>query len=227
MPDRQKRIFFKISMFWGALLLCTPHITAQEGPVSSDSTSADTLLEGARFRSAKLQEETQHSDTLVATEADTSSKKTHHKSPRIAALSSAILPGLGQAYNGKYYKIPVIYGAGTIMFYYFDRYNYNYQRLKKARKELKETGAVSDPELEGFDDASLELNMNNYRRNRDYQIIFLGLLYVANIVDAMVDAHMNEFDVSDDLSMKISPSFTPIPTDVYSASAGLKVSFRF
>lgn len=216
----------KKSILMGALLLFIAPVIAQTDTISVDTVAKDTIVPESKFRAHKNRHEIA-ADTLFALEADTSKGKEHYKSPRIAALSSTILPGLGQAYNGKYYKIPVIYGVGTIMFYYLDRYNYDYQRIKKARKELKETGSISDPQLQSFNDASLEAGMNNFRRNRDYQIIFMGLLYVANIVDAMVDAYMYQFDVSEDLTMKISPSFTPITTDTYTASAGLKLSFRF
>jgi hypothetical protein len=210
-----KKVSLLISILAGAFLFCTQTVRGQ-----TDTLQREQLRSLEPIPS-------EPSDTLIVSEKDTNLNKKYHKSPRIAAISSAIVPGLGQAYNGKYYKIPVIYGAGTIMYYYFDRYNYNYQRIKKARRELKDTGVISDPELENYDDATLELNMNSFRRNRDYQLIFMGLLYVANIVDAMVDAYMYEFDVSDDLSMKIGPSFEPISTDMYSASAGLKLSFRF
>jgi hypothetical protein len=220
---RIQYILIKIILWFALLLLITP-IYSQSDSVLNDGLQRDTVISESKYRS--FNETSNPKDTIIASEV-TDTSKTPHKIPRVAAISSAILPGLGQAYNGKYYKIPIIYGAGTIMYYYLDRYNYNYQRLKKARKELTETGVISDPELENFDKASLDAHMNNFRRNRDYQIIFLGLLYVANIVDAMVDAHMYEFDVSEDLTMKIGPSFTPLPTESYTASAGLRLSLRF
>jgi hypothetical protein len=226
MSYKRIQYLFLKSILQGALLLFATPIISQADSSLKNTPTKDTIVTESKFRSYKKGDIP--ADTISGfEEADSSKKKKHTKSPKIAAISSSILPGLGQAYNRKYYKIPIIYGAGTIMYYYFDRYNYNYQRLKKARKELTETGAISDPELESFDKASLEENMNNFRRNRDYQIIFMGLLYVANIVDAMVDAHMYEFDVSEDLTMKISPSFTPLPAPTYTASAGLRLSFRF
>lgn len=214
-----KNFLLTISILGGAFLFCAQAVIGQ-----TDTAFADTLQTEQVHSLRPIPSEP--SDTHFVSKKDTDTTK-YYKSPRIAAISSAIVPGLGQAYNGKYYKIPVIYGAGTIMYYYFDRYNYSYQRIKKARRELKETGAISDPELDNLDDSTLELYMNSYRKNRDYQLIFMGLLYVANIVDAMVDAHMYEFDVSDDLSMKIGPSFEPISTNMYAASAGLRLSFRF
>lgn len=226
MSYKRIQYFLIKSILLGALSLLFIPVFSQSDSVLNENYLKDAVVTESKYRSIN---ETDHpEDTIISSEVtDTSKRKTHFRSPRIAAISSTILPGLGQAYNGKYYKIPIIYGAGTIMYYYLDRYNYNYQRLKKARKELSETGVITDPELEDFDKASLETYMNNFRRNRDYQIIFLGLLYVANIVDAMVDAHMYEFDVSDDLTMKIGPSFSPLPTESYTASAGLRLSFRF
>lgn len=151
------------------------------------------------------------------------------QSPRVATLASALVPGLGQIYNGKYYKVPVIYGAGFIMYYWYDEYHFQYKRFKKAYYELKAGDEISDPELADWDKASLEENKNKAQRAANYQIIYMGLLYVANIVDALVDTYMYEFDVSDDLTMKIEPSIMSIQMPDYpaTASCGVQLNFRF
>lgn len=165
-------------------------------------------------------------DTLVSDSAYHlfSSKK---RSPKIAVISSAIIPGLGQIYNGKIYKVPLIYGSAAIFYYYYNYYNYHYKRFITASYELRDNGFISDPDLQGADKGFLELQSNHLYNLRTYQLLFLGLVYVANVVDAMVDAYMYEFDVSDDLSFKIAPSLLPLPTDTFTASAGLRINFRF
>jgi len=197
----------------GACFILGSELRAQTDSVVSRESKTETII-------------TDEYDTLIS---DSSFHIFHSqkRSPRIAAISSAIIPGLGQIYNGKIYKVPLIYGGAAIIYYYYDYYNYHYHRFNKARHELADGVPISDPDLQNFDDPFLELQMNSAYKYRTYQLLFLGLLYVANIVDAMVDAHMYEFDVSDDLSMKIGPSLMPLPTDTFVASAGLRINFRF
>lgn len=156
---------------------------------------------------------------------DTNKVKRSH-STRVATISSMILPGLGQAYNGKYYKVPVIYGAGAIIYYFYDTYNYEYQRYKKAQTQIKGNQEVTDPELKKVTENEINFYVSEYRRRRDYQVIFMGLLYTANIVDALVDSYMYEFDVSKDLTMKVGPTILPSVNNEY-ASCGIRLSMRF
>jgi hypothetical protein len=171
-------------------------------------------------------------ETTVVEEpvVDTTIKgKERNHSHRVAVISSTIIPGLGQAYNRKYWKIPIIYGGGAIIYYFFDYNNTYYQRLKTAYNQLKNGEEITDPDLkEGWDEQRLMYHRDNFRRNRDYNIIFFGLLYVANIVDAMVDAYMYSYDISPDLSMQIAPSIIPPLQNTYAtASCGLKIKFSF
>lgn len=123
-------------------------------------------------------------------------------SPRKASLYSAILPGLGQAYNKKYWKIPLIYGGliglGVVVDFYADRYSY-YRRILLIQQS---TG--SNPT--GLSERVLDNAVISYRRERDFYIIMCGLAYIINIVDAHIDAHLKGFDISDDLTLKFKPS---------------------
>ncbi len=141
-------------------------------------------------------------------------------SPRKATIYSAILPGLGQAYNKKYWKIPLIYiGFGAIG-YFIDWNNDYYQLSKTAYKHLTDDNpdtndfmkieAVeyfdleSPTDFENFKDGLLK-RQDYYRRNRDLLIIsFIGF-YGLNIIDASVDAHLFDFDISDDLTLQWRP----------------------
>ena len=144
---------------------------------------------------------------------------------KIATISSAIIPGLGQAYNRKFWKIPLIYGAGAALYFSYDMNNTKYQRFKKAYNS--EEDKKKDPELAGVETAVIKLNMDNFRRYRDLTIIGFGLLYAANIIDAMVDSYMTEFDVGKDLSLKLSPTILQPSLYDYSASIGIKMKFSF
>lgn len=157
-------------------------------------------------------------DSTKIVEVDAAAQKVH--SPRKATIYSAILPGLGQAYNKKYWKIPLVYaGFGTIG-YYIHWNNNNYNVLKIAYNDLTDgddnTNSYLDlkPDWIDLDDQTLyntfESGLSNqrdyYRRNRDLLIICIVGFYGLNIIDASVDAHFFDFDISDDLTFNWQPS---------------------
>lgn len=121
--------------------------------------------------------------------------------PAKAAFYSAVLPGLGQAYNKKYWKIPLVYGAiGTSLYYYLDsRKNYNlYRDEYKRRLE----GFGRSEEYQRYDDTTLISAQKFYQRNRDLSALFVVGFYVLNIIDANVDAALIQFNVNENLSLK-------------------------
>jgi hypothetical protein len=131
-------------------------------------------------------------------------------SPKKATLYSAILPGLGQAYNHKYWKIPVIYGVGAAMVYFIVDNNKQYKIYRNAYiKRLDNDSSTVDDFTNIYSDEDLRLLKNFYRRNRDLSWIATGMIYVLNIVDASVDAHLFYFNVNDDLSLHWSPTVVP------------------
>jgi hypothetical protein len=142
-------------------------------------------------------------------------------------LYSAILPGLGQAYNKKYWKIGII-GAGTaalVYSYQFSSKNYRLHKDELILRQSKEPGNFN-PDLTLYSDSDLNELQDFYRRNRDLTVIGFALLYALNIVDATVDAHFFDFNMSDDLSLNIRPE------PVYNAltarnSFGLGINLRF
>ncbi len=167
----------------------------------------------------------QHEDTLlikgnVATDTtgknllalDTANKKKHD--PRVATFRSAVLPGWGQAYNKKYWKIPIIYGAlGTTTGIFF----FNLKTYKSLRKAViyrldddSTNDSLIDPQFKNLSTASLQGYRNEYRQNIDYSVLFFLLFWGLNVVDATVDGHLKAFDVSPDISMKIRPSLNAV-----------------
>lgn len=158
-------------------------------------------------------------DTVSVQEKKPGEEEVH--SPRKATIYSAILPGLGQAYNRKYWKIPLIYiGFGAIG-YFIDWNNDNYQFNKKAYTHLTDddpnTNAFMEVEAVKYYDLENPTHFQNfrdglvkrqdyYRRNRDLLIISFVGFYGLNIIDASVDAHLFNFDISDDLTLNWEPS---------------------
>ncbi len=158
-------------------------------------------------------------DTTKIVEVPENAKEIH--SPAKATLYSALLPGLGQAYNKKYWKIPIIYvGFGTIG-YFINWNNSGYKTYKQAYSDLTDgddnTNSYLDIDASKYYDLDNPTDYNNfktglskqqqyYRRNRDLLIICMVGFYGLNIIDASVDAHLFNFDISDDLSFNWQPS---------------------
>jgi hypothetical protein len=160
-------------------------------------------------------------DSVVAKNVplDSSGKKKHD--PRKATLRSAILPGWGQAYNRKYWKIPIVWGALGVTGYIFNFNRVQYNKVKFAYFALinKDTGKyslITDPALKRFveegNSYALQSYRNEYRKDIDYSVLFFLFFWALNVVDATVDGHLKDFDISDDLSLKIKPSFYSLPT---------------
>jgi hypothetical protein len=131
--------------------------------------------------------------------------KNKGKNPKVASLLSAALPGAGQIYNGKYWKIPILYGGGFALGYYI---GVNNQQYKLCRDAYLKVRAGEKDYFNGAYDADQLARLREYwRRNRDLLIIVSGFTYLLNIADAAVDAHLSRFEVSDDLSLRLSPGF--------------------
>ena len=191
------RILFSLLCF---LLLSSANLCAQEKelPVTEKKDSLPVIKKAATGSSRY-----------------DSALKAH--SPRKAAIRSAILPGWGQIYNKKYWKLPIVYGAlgtsGGIFFYnlknyrdtrfaYRVKYNMQYNQTDSALYSLIRAN------LRPLDIESLKYYRNSFRRDIDYSVLFFLILWGLNVVDATVDAHLKSFDVSPDLSFRVKPGYS-------------------
>ncbi|MFQ5797289.1 MAG: DUF5683 domain-containing protein [Bacteroidota bacterium] len=131
------------------------------------------------------------------------------KSPGLALALSAALPGLGQVYNGSYWKVPIIAGFGG-----WFAYNWadNKDKYKNYRDLYRDSISPSMP----LGDQQLRRLRDFYRNQRDKFAWYIGILYFANVLDAYVDASLHDFDVSDDLSIQFGTT-----------SRGVSLSIRF
>lgn len=152
---------------------------------------------------------------------DTSGAPKAH-SPRTAAIRSAILPGLGQIYNKKYWKLPIVYGALGVTGYIFVdniktyreyRFAYN-ARFKAAQLNATATDSADYYTLSHFyqtvSPEAIRAARNRFRKYIDYSVLFFVLFWGLNVVDATVDAHLKTFDVSPDLSLYIKPGHSEL-----------------
>lgn len=152
-------------------------------------------------------------------------KKYH--SPKKAALLSTALPGAGQIYNRKWWKVPVIYaGAGALTY----SFQFNQSRYVKYRDAYKyridgDAGTV-DNYVGIYSDDNLNTLQQYYHRYRDLTVIGFAALYALNIIDASVDAHLYNFDVSDDLSFNIQPTLiNTMSMDHYVTGVSFSIKF--
>jgi hypothetical protein len=162
-------------------------------------------------------------------EYDTSLMSKH--SPLKASFYSAVLPGLGQIYNRKYWKVPILY-AGLVTCIYF--FNFNQRLYLEYRRDYILRVRADPNEEDEFYQEYLKTGLYSadylqearefYRRYRDISVICLVGVYLANIADATVDAYFFDYDISPDLSLQIRPSIIETQS---SASLGIKCTFKF
>ena len=147
--------------------------------------------------------------------------------PAKAAFYSAILPGLGQAYNKKYWKIPIVYGAigAGIYFYTFNNKKYHEYR-DEYKGRIDGTKIINNTEsIYGtLEQASLLRGQKFHQRNRDLSALITAGLYILNIIDANVDAHLLQFNVNENLSVR--PELNQNEID-YKFQTGVKFSYNF
>jgi hypothetical protein len=159
--------------------------------------------------------------------SDTLSKSTKSKwipQPQRATILSAVLPGLGQIYNRKYWKLPILYAAGGALYYFYDINNKEYLKNKRLFEEESAKGSSGDKYLKD----NYYNKLLDFRKKRDYKIILMGVLYIANVVDAMADAYFASYDISDDLGFIIKPKiFTDPYLSTNSFAYGFTLSLHF
>ena len=151
----------------------------------------------------------------------------HYPNPRVAALFSAVLPGAGQAYNKKWWKIPLVWGAlGGIGYFTFDTQN-TYREFRDSYKLLVDGDPETNPTeapYNTFDATRTKSYRDTFKGYTEKWYLALGVTYLLVVTDAFVDAHLTRFDVSDDLSMRIKPS---LETSSGLPVFGLGISFAW
>ncbi len=157
----------------------------------------------------------------------------------------ALIPGMGQIYNRKYWKLPLVYGGFMGFFYAITWNNRNYQDYKEAYfdvvvgntdekaswRDFVRVPGLSPEEQNAYINNSsfvneLKSKKDYFRRYRDLSIILTVGFYAITIIDAYVDAQLFDFDITPDLSMRVEPVYTP-PTSFSSRTYGLNCSFTF
>ena len=143
-----------------------------------------------------------------------------------ATLYSLLLPGLGQAYNGEYWKIPIYYGCllGSVHFYSVNRKNYlRYKWIydQATNPDIQYDGPVQESTAKYYRDV--------YRRYRDYSVLAIAGFYLLQVIDANIFSYMRDFDLSDEIELSLSPAvITDTPAysyDQYALSTGCRTGY--
>lgn len=147
--------------------------------------------------------------------------------PSKAAFYSAIFPGLGQIYNKKYWKAPIVWGALAIPTYYYQINNSDYKRYRNAYR-LRKAGLQDEFTVNGVEVIStttLETAQEQLSENRDFSLLSGIILYILQIVEASVNAHLLQFNTNDNLTLK--PTFIADPIQFDTPAVGLKFKYTF
>lgn len=175
-------------------------------------SSANSLYAQKELKTAdKKPQATLAKDTSQQSSVKDTTRKVRSNAGK-ASLRSAILPGLGQIYNKKYWKVPIVYGILAIPVSTFSYNNTWYKKTRFAYAARSDKDTTNDkliaPELQPLATASLKLYRNEFRKGMDFSILGLLVLWGLNVADAAVDGHLKSFDISDDLSMRLKPNLS-------------------
>lgn len=178
-------------------------------------------------------------DTIIKQQkpAKTAKAKKPH-SPTKATIMSACLPGLGQIYNGKWWKVPIVYaglgGLGYLVYSNYSEYSSYLHAYEFKTGDLPEGVTLNEHETElagKYSDSQLQTYKESYRRDFEFYTILTVAWYGLNILDACVDGHLYSYDISDDLSLSVDPYIrqqmeSPIKIPQY-AQVGLSFQLNF
>ena len=169
------------------------------------------------FFSGELTAQTTNSNNSAkkVNTVDTGTKKKEKKfNPSIATRRSAMIPGWGQIYNKKYWKLPLVYGGLGITASVFQYNIKNYNLLRQAflyrTDTISSNDALIDPRFKNLSTNAIHSYRTAFRQNVDYTVLFFIAFWGLNVVDATVDAHLKAFDVNDNLSLQFKQGYSPM-----------------
>lgn len=220
--------FTSVFIFICCVSTSTNKLSAQTVDSIEFTTVTDTMV-----ASKPVMRTSSDSSTMVVNTIDSASspkkkaEPTKRHSPMKASLFSAAVPGLGQGYNKKYWKIPIVYAGFAGLGYAVYHTASNFQGYRNAYRLQVDGDPITIGSYKGVEDAAtLKSYRDHFKRNLDISAICMAVWYALNIVDAAVDAHLFEWNMSDDLSMRVEPILFPSFSSNY-AQAGIKFGFHF
>ena len=221
-----------------ALLLCSLNVEGQEpvdsiAPMSKYQEPDDPFVPVSKYVEDDIIYISDTTELSNYFQVDSFGMEFAH-SPAKAAIMSAVLPGLGQIYNKKYWKLPIVYAAVGVSAWIFIKWQNEFSRYRRAYIDIND----QDPYTNFHKTLGFPLNYTDeqmrqpitkrkemLRTWRDYSIVAVVAVYAFNIIDANVDAHLMDFSLDDNISLNIQPCF--LENDVRSKKIGLTLQFTF
>lgn len=183
--------------FWLALLLMPIFVLAQKD-IKTDSLKT----EGKQYRTALFMKQSQRINQKIDTFFNKPNPKT--------ATYLSLFPGLGQIYNKKYWKLPIVYaGFGVIGYFAFDNRNYYLQFKEAYTCKINEGDDCENPLAQNYTAQNLQTIRDGYRRNMELSFIVMGLWYVLQMLDATVDAHLYYWEIDETTTLQVQPNIQP------------------
>lgn len=213
-----------INKYYIITLLCTFCCCFLKAQEDNNNQEIDTT----KTTENQLSKELKGKDDVVLTDLSKVKKvKTPREynplAPSRAAFYSAILPGLGQAYNRKYWKVPIVIGAITTGILFYDHNNKQYNRVRDAYK--RRLAGYTDDEFYGrLTDDGLREAQKTFRRNKELSLLITFGLYALNIIDANIDAHLLQYNIDENLSLKPHYKLNNIDNQ---GDVGVTLNFKF
>lgn len=252
---RRREVSLRERLLAVILILCfmippfqTPATAKPQAPQEAEEVPSDsTVIDNAELlvRTPLLLVEEEEADTTKTVVVDPDSpygldgKKIFNPDPTRAVWLSALFPGLGQIYNRRYWKLPIVVGGFMGLAYATNWNNNQYQDYSRGFRDLLDTDPNTKSYMDFFPPTTQESELdkawlqsvmrsrkNFYRRNRDLCIICCVGLYLICMLDAYVDAQMSHFDISPDVSMDVTPAMLVNPGD-RKVSLGLNWALTF
>ena len=165
--------------------------------------------------------ETTEQDTVSTDTLSIESYASRRYNPRKALFFSAVVPGMGQVYNKRYWKVPIVYGGLVLGAYVVNTYQNQYLEYKEDLFSLLNG---SESKL-GYNEEQLRSIITKTRRQRDYFSIITVIWYILQIMDAHVDAHLKEFDLNPQLQVKVEPMVES--NQLIGRNSGLSLKLKF
>lgn len=198
---------------------------------AQDTSKNDSIkqIEGKQYRTALFMKQSQ----LINQKIDTFFSKPNPKT----ATYLSLFPGLGQIYNKKYWKLPIVYaGFGVTGYLAFSNRDYYIQYKDAYSCKVNEGDDCEDPLAENYSASDLQTIRDGYRRNMELSFIFMALWYVLQMLDATVDAHLYYWEIDETTSLQVQPNIQPASWTAHPSFSspqqiptfnGLTVSLKF
>lgn len=198
--------YFIVLLAFCGLVLLPSYSQAQQTPEynNRDQDSANHIV--VQNPPATTPTPTIEKVTIVT---DTAKPHLFQPNPKRAGLYSAIIPGLGQFYNRQYWKVPVIYAGLAVAGYYFSDNLKNYQSFRKAYIGRINNPYPTDQYVKTYTTDQLNQLQNDYNKYLDLTVLFSGVGYALQVLEAITAAHLKNFDISRDISLHMQPVVFP------------------